>query len=452
MTKIAPHRANALGEKVISNPDQLQQFLDRTRAPMEGKAVEGVRFGRNTSFGETHQSSFFEQTMNKSFSRAGANTTGYGTPYGTGAALANTTGLYNRNLSINNTGYNPTGYRPPQYQQNQVNYQNQNRNLVGGIKSNQVAIPRAYIEDLTGNDKKSSSDLYVISTELLKSLEVKAYMQPWVENVRSWISMEVVRKKAEAWRKSDQFVHETVETLKRNAAQKNLTNDLAELEKFVSVKQKFDLLWSNRTWNHFTPDMQQKLLQRHKLREELKRICPGAPDYVRQRITDLSQSSFLSDYKWNSGGQWDGKKWSKLLPSDARLIMMMFFHYMDDYLSPMNFSKEYVSTEKKVSLTQTVNEFGMKQTRFKIKKNFCIVDAEKEEPFYFLLNNIDAIDEAKWVPQPGSQNVFHTIALFGFLIKKYCRGQINSVSLSTHSCRFLQNFPMKEDKAKDMFS
>lgn len=45
-------------------------------------------------------------------------------------------------------------------------------------------------------------------------------------------------KKAEAWRKSDQFVHETVETLKRNAAQKNLTNDLAELEKFVSVKQK----------------------------------------------------------------------------------------------------------------------------------------------------------------------------------------------------------------------
>lgn len=453
LSHIAPHRATALGEQVIANEEQLNQFLERTRTPMETNAAQGMSFGRNASFGDPHLSSFhksFEQPnksfshMNHSFaaSRSAANTSAFGTPYGASSRPA----MYNHNMNLANTGFTGTGFRQPQFQQNQLNFPTQNRTMVGGMKSNQVAIPRAYIENLSANDKKSSSDLYVIGTELLKSLEVKAYMQAWVENVRSWISMEVVKKKAESWRKSDEFVLETVQTLKRAFA--NQANELAQLERFVTVKEKFDLLWSNRSWSQFTPQMQQKMLARHNLREELKRICPGAPDYVRQRVFDLSQSSFLSDYKWNSGGQWDGKKWSKILPTDARLIMMMFFHYMDDYLSPMNFSKEYVSTEKKVSLTQSVNEF---QTRFKIKKNFCIVDAEKEEPFYFLLNNIDAIDEAKWVPQPGSQNVFHTITLFGYLIKKYCRGEINSVSLNTHSCRFLQNFPMKEDKAKEIF-
>merc|ERR1719210_2528615 len=125
---------------------------------------------------------------------------------------------------------------------------------------------------------------------------------------------------------------------------------------------------------------------------------------------------------------------------------MMFFHYMDDYLSPMNFSKEYVSTEKLAKLKETVNSVGDRTTSFTIKRSFCIIDAEKDEPFYFILNKVKELEKMpKWVPQPGSQNVFHAITLFGFLIKKYCRGQINSVSLNTHSCRFLQNFPMKED-------
>jgi hypothetical protein len=122
---------------------------------------------------------------------------------------------------------------------------------------------------------------------------------------------------------------------------------------------------------------------------------------------------------------------------------------LDDYLKPaVQFRKDYVATLKKTQQTTALNEFGISETQLLCLKDFCIIDSETEEPFYFILNRMSNIQEKKWIPLPGSQNIFHCITLFGYLIKKYCHGQIASVSLNTRSCDFLNNFQTKNEKQK----
>ncbi|XP_050526044.1 transmembrane protein 209 isoform X2 [Daktulosphaira vitifoliae] len=42
-------------------------------------------------------------------------------------------------------------------------------------------------------------------------------------------------------------------------------------------------------------------------------------EYVAQRIKELSKGSCLTEYRWNSGGSFNGKEWNSELPSDSAL-------------------------------------------------------------------------------------------------------------------------------------
>eukprot|EP00494_Astrolonche_serrata_P033325 UN33594 len=117
-------------------------------------------------------------------------------------------------------------------------------------------------------------------------------------------------------------------------------------QSFQTPEQKYELLWQNK--ERFPVDFQKKLLERKKLNDELKLICKNHPLYVYQRIHQLATSTYLSDYKASEGGKWKGKTWhvSMGLPTDAKLLMNLFSFYMDDYLSPHSFSKDYIRSER----------------------------------------------------------------------------------------------------------
>lgn len=46
--------------------------------------------------------------------------------------------------------------------------------------------------------------------------------------------------------------------------------------------------------------------------------------YILQRINDLSRGTCIMDYKWNGGGDWNGKSWSNELPTDSSLLLYLF--------------------------------------------------------------------------------------------------------------------------------
>merc|ERR1719493_356856 len=103
--------------------------------------------------------------MSKSFSHVNSfgasrnvsSTGGFNAPYG---AQPQPT-IFRHSMNLNNTAYPQPGFRQPQFHQQNIGFHNPNQASVNGKKTNQLAIPRAYIEDMNANDKKTSSDLYV---------------------------------------------------------------------------------------------------------------------------------------------------------------------------------------------------------------------------------------------------------------------------------------------------
>jgi len=325
-----------------------------------------------------------------------------------------------------------------------------------------VPPPRAYTQEKSwrNTSENKSDDHHVLSSELLKTLGIEENMQRWVENMRSWIAQDVVKKKSNEWVESDKFIISTFNHFKQAYMSKNQMNltpteiKASAFDQYQTISQKFSFLWANS--QNFPLQIQQKLKERKQLGEELKRICKKDPHYVRARIDFLSQSSYLSGYKWNSGGEWKGQPWHKLLqlPTDAKLVMELFCCYMDNYLNPsVEFTNLYFSTPEKAKLKTLLNDHGLYELQFKIPKEICIVESEtvqaggaltgtlavakEKDPFYFLVTRLDKVGEPKWIPQPGAQNVFHCLTLFAFWLKKYKNGELSAIKLNTHSCNLL---------------
>ncbi len=52
-------------------------------------------------------------------------------------------------------------------------------------------------------------------------------------------------------------------------------------------------------------------------------------EYVVQRIRDLASGGCISDFRWNKGADFKGRKWDEDLPNDSMMVMHMLCTYLD---------------------------------------------------------------------------------------------------------------------------
>ncbi|OQR81266.1 hypothetical protein ACHHYP_16616 [Achlya hypogyna] len=140
--------------------------------------------------------------------------------------------------------------------------------------------------------------------------------------------------------------------------------------------------------------------------------------YCIQRLKTLAEDGFLGQYRWDSGGAWKGKPWSKdaNLPTDAELIMNLFCAMLDDVLPAVSdtdrpFRRAHYAP---VPPTKSASIRGM----------FLIYYSQPLPPNFKVIANGQVREIL-----PGKTNVFQSIILFLHAIKQFKSGHLSNINL-----------------------
>ncbi|KDO31107.1 hypothetical protein SPRG_04246 [Saprolegnia parasitica CBS 223.65] len=140
--------------------------------------------------------------------------------------------------------------------------------------------------------------------------------------------------------------------------------------------------------------------------------------YCIQRLRTLAEDGFLGQYRWDSGGAWKGKAWTKEanLPTDAELIMNLFCAMLDDVLPAVSdndrpFRRAHYAP---VPPTKSASIRGM----------FLIYYSQPSPPNFKVIANGQVREIL-----PGKTNVFQSIVLFLRAIRQFKSGHLGNINL-----------------------
>ncbi|XP_018106491.1 transmembrane protein 209 L homeolog isoform X1 [Xenopus laevis] len=152
-------------------------------------------------------------------------------------------------------------------------------------------------------------------------------------------------------------------------------------------------------------------------------------EYLYERLKELSHGGCMSSFRWNSGGDFKGRKWDTDLPTDSAIMMHIFCTYLDSRLPPhpkypdgKTFtSQHFVQAPDK---PDTSNE-----------NVFCIHQSSVNPPYYELVYQKHIYSLPK-----GRNNLFHTLLMFLYIIKTKESGMLGRVNLGLSGVNILWIF------------
>ncbi|XP_022195986.2 transmembrane protein 209 [Nilaparvata lugens] len=147
-------------------------------------------------------------------------------------------------------------------------------------------------------------------------------------------------------------------------------------------------------------------------------------EYVVARIQELAKGGSMSDFKWNSGGSFDGKEWSEQLPTDAALVLHLWATYLDSQLPPLPFTPD----ERPFSSLYLLKAPNSCPSKVPI----AISQVTKQPPHYQLVVGKDTLNIPK-----GRNNLFYTILLFLHHVKSKEHGMLGRMNLGQSGVNML---------------
>jgi len=303
-------------------------------------------------------------------------------------------------------------------------------------------------------ERKKISDA---ADKLYKRLNITEKIFQWSETIRFWVAEHIVKKKIEEWNKNDTQITGVIMVLAKNY-ESNMQLK-ARFDKLLkeTPKEQAQFLKDNiqllpAEWKEFV-EKRKRLKEQLRIQHSSKADRPD-PVYCLSRLKDLSQNAFLGNFNFSAGEKWQGHPWGPPLPTDAKLVMTYFCHWMDDLLGPavifseshfikLKHYKERVVEGKHrfdtvaiVETTIPVLERESKEPQFGLARPLE-KQRKKVEPYYFLVYKDQKKDASKkeeiedhstkfwgrrnkvegtlypaWYPRPGPDNIFHCLALF----------------------------------------
>ncbi|XP_072038570.1 transmembrane protein 209-like isoform X2 [Amphiura filiformis] len=216
---------------------------------------------------------------------------------------------------------------------------------------------------------------------------VRDELEGWIANLRMYISQTILRSLVRA-------IDEVNSALKREGR--------AELQiGEVSISS-----------------LRHVILTRSKSVQTLKMVLPyldihSNQEYVVQRIRDLSKGGCMSDFRWNQGSEFKGRKWDQDLPTDSAIVMHMLCSYLDSrlpahpkYPDGKTFASQYfMKTPDKPDL--------------KKKDNLLLFQTKINPPHYKVI-----ITDDTWDLPKGRSNMFQAILLFLHHVKTKEHGMV----------------------------
>ncbi|KAK4884245.1 hypothetical protein RN001_000516 [Aquatica leii] len=147
-------------------------------------------------------------------------------------------------------------------------------------------------------------------------------------------------------------------------------------------------------------------------------------EYLVKRIKELGKGGCMSNFKWNSGANFNGKEWNNSLPTDSEIIMHLFATYMDNQLPlvPNRPDMKPFSDSHYIKLKQEIPS----STKIAIQQ--C---SEKPPHFCVVVGN-----EVFQMVQ-GYNNLFHTLLFFLYQVNEKEYGMLGGINLGKSGINIL---------------
>ncbi|XP_066582864.1 transmembrane protein 209 isoform X2 [Prorops nasuta] len=152
-------------------------------------------------------------------------------------------------------------------------------------------------------------------------------------------------------------------------------------------------------------------------------------DYLVKRIKVLARGGSMSEFKWNSGGSYNGKEWDSSLPTDSAIIMHLVSTYMDTQLE--------APLDKPDARPFTSRYIARSGTELPKTKGPIIVCQTTNPPHYSLALSCDSLLSDYEETPRGRNNLFHILLLFLYIVKTQHHGMLGRVNLGTSGVNIL---------------
>ncbi|KXS18915.1 hypothetical protein M427DRAFT_53396 [Gonapodya prolifera JEL478] len=139
--------------------------------------------------------------------------------------------------------------------------------------------------------------------------------------------------------------------------------------------------------------------------------------YVRERIFELSRNTYLSGYRWDSGGSFEGQEWDVKgeFPTDAKLVFHLFQTFMDQWSDVAQSGFPYFSTNHVIPSNAKLDPNS---------RSVYLREQNASPPHYQLL-----VQGCTWDMAQGSRNIFETISAFVCVIGRDAGWRVGDLDL-----------------------
>eukprot|EP00753_Platysulcus_tardus_P019714 PLAT7467.1.p1 GENE.PLAT7467.1~~PLAT7467.1.p1 ORF type:complete len:349 (+),score=165.94 PLAT7467.1:384-1430(+) len=151
-------------------------------------------------------------------------------------------------------------------------------------------------------------------------------------------------------------------------------------------------------------------------RAELQRFFAMAQSssfgYVISRVRELAADGCMGSFRFDAGGRWRLRDWSgKKHPTDAQLVMHIFFSYLESLVGSAVLKKHFVETPQRPD---------------SVRSRPLIYLSQQSPPHFKVV-----VGKAKaWDAIPGAANCFHAMVLFLYQLKLTKSGYLGNMDLS----------------------
>ncbi|XP_022910127.2 transmembrane protein 209 isoform X2 [Onthophagus taurus] len=148
-------------------------------------------------------------------------------------------------------------------------------------------------------------------------------------------------------------------------------------------------------------------------------------EYLVKRIRELAKGGCMSDFKWNSGSNFNGKEWDNNLPTDCAIVMHLFASYLDTQLQPL-------PNQPEVKGFSGYHYIKLNETLVLNANTLAIQQCSEYPPHYKVIVGEEVFELVK-----GYNNLFHSILLFLYYVNKKEHGMLGQVNLGRSGVNLL---------------
>jgi hypothetical protein len=291
-------------------------------------------------------------------------------------------------------------------------------------------------------DDSADSNCIDGADNLFRSLRIKQNMTSYVDQLRSWLTTQLIRPIAKEIEDNRKELVALIQTHLFEAAL-SLTPQVKQLLQQVQEREEEAFSYIVNQYPNRPESIARKNLLKY-ITVPCEADISVSRSYVSKRYITLAEGESLSLVNWNGGGYLEGRRpWNNQFPTDAAVIMHAFLAFMDERVPQFiqNYYLDAPSNSNYANQRRRNTPFIVQTRRSPSAPYYMVVTRESDQnPSVNKRDDSNASDDYWiWRSEPGRNNVYQCIALYLLCCVDYRDGRIGSIDLTSKSMKNILN-------------